>query len=257
MPACPLEQRVPDLLGRMTLEEKIDQLHQCGAGDTNPNNLPLLADQFRPTYGSFILNGAQPDLALRNALQRQVCRGIAAGDSRDLRGRRHPRLPDDLPDSARAGLLVESGTGAPGLRRRRGGGPGPGRGLDLCADGRHRGGCPLGAHCRDLWRVPLCAASIYCEAAVRGYQGLGAGTPPALAACLKHFAGYGNSEGGRDYSYTDISPQRLWEMHLPPFAAGVKGRRAHGHERLQRPERRAGQRQPPPADGDSPQSVGV
>ena len=67
----PLEQRVRDLLGRMTLEEKIDQLHQCGAGDTNPNNLSLLADQFRPPYGSFILNGAQPYLALRNALQRK------------------------------------------------------------------------------------------------------------------------------------------------------------------------------------------
>src|SRR2546430_2434000 len=66
-----IEERVADLLSRMTLEEKIDQLHQCGVGDTNPNNLQLRADEFRPTYGSFILNGPA-DLALRNELQRRA-----------------------------------------------------------------------------------------------------------------------------------------------------------------------------------------
>lgn len=36
-----VEQRVADLLGRMTLEEKIDQLHQCGLGDANPSDLAV------------------------------------------------------------------------------------------------------------------------------------------------------------------------------------------------------------------------
>jgi beta-glucosidase len=44
----------------------------------------------------------------------------------------------------------------------------------------------------------------------------------SVAACLKHFVGYGMSEGGRDYHASDISAQSLWETYLPPFEAGVK-----------------------------------
>ena len=43
-----------------------------------------------------------------------------------------------------------------------------------------------------------------------------------VAACLKHFAGYGACEGGRDYGYTEISRQTLWDTYLPPYEAGVK-----------------------------------
>lgn len=74
----PVEARVEDLLGRMTLAEKVDQLHQSGVGDTNRNNLQVRADEFRPTYGSFILNGP-PDLALRNALRRRAVESSRLG----------------------------------------------------------------------------------------------------------------------------------------------------------------------------------
>src|SRR6187402_1394062 len=50
-----VEERLEDLLSRMTLEEKIDQLHQGNVGDTNPNNLAARSDDFRPTYGSYII----------------------------------------------------------------------------------------------------------------------------------------------------------------------------------------------------------
>lgn len=43
-----------------------------------------------------------------------------------------------------------------------------------------------------------------------------------IAACLKHYVGYGASEGGRDYVYTEISPQTLWDTYMPPYEAGVK-----------------------------------
>ena len=43
----------------------------------------------------------------------------------------------------------------------------------------------------------------------------------SIAACLKHFVGYGESEGGRDYHATDVSAQSLWETYLPPFEACV------------------------------------
>ena len=36
-----------------------------------------------------------------------------------------------------------------------------------------------------------------------------------MAACLKHYVGYGASEAGRDYVYTEISAQTLWDTYLP------------------------------------------
>src|SRR5882762_9592785 len=68
----PVEQRIADLLGRMTFEEKIDQLHQSGIGDTNPNNLAQRGDKFHATYGSFIIGGPPTVLATRNAFQKRA-----------------------------------------------------------------------------------------------------------------------------------------------------------------------------------------
>lgn len=59
------------------------------------------------------------------------------------------------------------------------------------------------------------------EARVRGFQGNDLADPLTLAACTKHFAGYGFSEAGRDYNTVDISPQRLREIVLPPFRAAA------------------------------------
>ena len=64
--------------------------------------------------------------------------------------------------------------------------------------------------------------SVFCEAAVRGYQGDDLSDPNSIAACLKHYVGYGASEAGRDYVPTEISDQTLWDTYLPPFEAGVK-----------------------------------
>ena len=43
-----------------------------------------------------------------------------------------------------------------------------------------------------------------------------------IAACLKHYIGYGASEAGRDYVYTEISPQTLWDTYMLPYEMGVK-----------------------------------
>lgn len=60
------------------------------------------------------------------------------------------------------------------------------------------------------------------EARVRGFQGADLGDPTTLAACLKHFAGYGFAVAGRDYHTTDYSAHTLYNWILPPFEAGVK-----------------------------------
>jgi beta-glucosidase len=66
----------------------------------------------------------------------------------------------------------------------------------------------------------LCSAMA--AAAVRGFQGKQFSAPDSIAACLKHYAGYGAAMGGRDYQYTEISERTLREVYLPPFRAGVQ-----------------------------------
>jgi beta-glucosidase len=58
-------------------------------------------------------------------------------------------------------------------------------------------------------------------AQVRGFQGNRIGSPDHLLACVKHFAGYGAAEGGRDYDAANISDAQMWNVYLPPFKAAV------------------------------------
>lgn len=56
-------------------------------------------------------------------------------------------------------------------------------------------------------------------AMVRGYQGADCSDPTSMAACIKHFVGYGAAEGGRDYNSTMISERSLRNTYLPAFKA--------------------------------------
>lgn len=218
----PVAERVADLLGRMTLDEKLDQLHQCGLGDTNPNNLAQRADEFRATYGSFIVGGP-PEivLATRNAVQRRAVEeshlGIPALFAADVIHGYRAITPIPLAQAcAWDPALVERACALAAAEARA-------HGIDWTF-------APMVDHCVDpRWgriaetfgESPY-AASVFSAAAVRGFQGAHLGGPDSVAACLKHYVGYGASEGGRDYVHTEISPQALWEMHLPPFEAGVR-----------------------------------
>jgi beta-glucosidase len=64
--------------------------------------------------------------------------------------------------------------------------------------------------------------SAMAAAYVRGYQGARLDAADSIAACAKHFVGYGAAEGGRDYNTTEISEHTLREFYLPPFQAAVK-----------------------------------
>ena len=64
--------------------------------------------------------------------------------------------------------------------------------------------------------------SAMAAAYVRGYQGSRLDAPDSIAACAKHYVGYGAAEGGRDYNSTEISEQTLRQFYLPPFHAAVK-----------------------------------
>ena len=63
--------------------------------------------------------------------------------------------------------------------------------------------------------------SAMAAAYVRGYQGARLDAPDTMAACAKHYVGYGAAEAGRDYNTTEISEHTLREFYLPPFHSAV------------------------------------
>ncbi len=64
--------------------------------------------------------------------------------------------------------------------------------------------------------------SAMAAAYVRGYQGSRLDAPDSIAACAKHYVGYGAAEAGRDYNTTEISEHTLRQFYLPPFHAAVE-----------------------------------
>ena len=64
--------------------------------------------------------------------------------------------------------------------------------------------------------------SAMAAAYVRGYQGSRLDAADSIAACAKHYVGYGAAEGGRDYNTTEISEHTLRQFYLPPFHAAVE-----------------------------------
>jgi beta-glucosidase len=63
--------------------------------------------------------------------------------------------------------------------------------------------------------------SAMAAAYVRGYQGARLDDPQSMIACVKHFVGYGAAEAGRDYNTVDMSERTLQQVYLPPFHAAV------------------------------------
>lgn len=69
----------------------------------------------------------------------------------------------------------------------------------------------------DPFLIGECGAAM-----IRGYQGKGLDDPDAVLACAKHFAGYSETQGGRDASEADISRRKLRSFFLPPFERAVR-----------------------------------
>lgn len=59
------------------------------------------------------------------------------------------------------------------------------------------------------------------RAQVLGFQGDHLGDPDHLLASVKHFAGYGAADGGRDYDSSYIPEEEMWNVYLPPFKAAL------------------------------------
>jgi beta-glucosidase len=63
--------------------------------------------------------------------------------------------------------------------------------------------------------------SAFAAARVRGFQGDDITDPQHVAACAKHYIGYGGAVAGRDYNTVEMANQTLHEIYLPPFSAAV------------------------------------
>ena len=64
--------------------------------------------------------------------------------------------------------------------------------------------------------------SLLAKAYVRGYQGNNMQGKNEILSCVKHFALYGASESGKDYNVVDMSRQRMYNEYLAPYKAAVE-----------------------------------
>jgi beta-glucosidase len=67
---------------------------------------------------------------------------------------------------------------------------------------------------------PYLGAAI-ARAQVLGFQGSQLGAPDKVLACVKHYAGYGAADGGRDYDSSYIPEEQMWNTYLVPFKAAA------------------------------------
>lgn len=219
-PGVSIDKRVEDLLSRMTLDEKVLQLSQYIVGlNTNENNTGEVITELPDGVGSYIY--FSEDAGLRNKLQRKAVEntrlGIPILFGFDVIHGFRTIYPIPLAQGCAWNPELVKELSAIAARESRMSGTdwtfSPM--IDVARDGR------WGRVAEGYGEDPYTNA-VMGVAAVEGYQGDTLSSTVNVAACLKHYVGYGRSEGGRDYTATDISRQSLWETYLPPYEAGIK-----------------------------------
>ena len=215
---APIEKRVEDLLSRMTLEEKILQMNQITLGkNLNENNIGN--ETAEPVLGSYITYVATDSENL-NAMQHRAVEetrlGIPVLFGYDAIHGFRTTYPIPLAQACSWNPeLVEKACAVSARETRMTGihwtfSPM----VDIARDGRW-------GRCAEGYGEDPYTASVFCAASVRGYQGEDLSDSTKVASCIKHYIGYGASEGGRDYVPTEISDQTLWDTYMPPYQAGI------------------------------------
>ena len=214
-PSLSVEERVADLLSRMTLEEKVGQLLMW---DARPDDLSFINTR-QPGSILHILGEKLEramDLAAENRLGIPLLVGEDAihGHSFWMGATIFPTQLG-LAASWNPDLLVQIGRVTA---------------EEAIPTGVHWTFSPVLCLTRDLrWgRVgetfgedPYLIGELG-AALIRGYQGQGLDDPKAILATAKHYAGYSETQGGRDASEADISPRKLRSYFLPPFERAAR-----------------------------------
>ena len=219
-PKAPIEKRVNDLLSRMTLEEKVMQLNQYTLGrNNNVNNVGEEVKKVPAEIGSLIYFETNP--ALRNSMQKKAMEesrlGIPIIFGYDAIHGFRTVYPISLAQACSWNPdLVEQACAVSAQEARMSGvdwtfSPM----IDVARDPR------WGRVAEGYGEDPY-TNGVFGAASVKGYQGDDLSAENRMAACLKHYVGYGASEAGRDYVYTEISKQTLWDTYLLPYEMGVK-----------------------------------
>ncbi len=211
-----IDKEVAELLSRMTLEEKIGQLHLISGEGGH------LSDHLRHTVTEGKIGGILNEVNLDtiNELQRIAVNesrmGIPLLIGRDVihgfrtvfpipLGQAASWNPDMIEKCARVSAKEAAASGVNWTYAPM---------IDIGRDPRW--GRVAETMGEDPWLTGKLA-----KAMVRGFQGDDLSKPGNIAACAKHFAGYGASEAGRDYAATNVSENELRNVHLPPFKAAA------------------------------------
>ncbi|WP_405235059.1 glycoside hydrolase family 3 N-terminal domain-containing protein [Lentisalinibacter orientalis] len=222
--ADPVGRRVAALLAEMTLDEKIGQMSQVNGGESYIHD--YLAEALRAGRVGSVLNEVDVDTV--NELQRIAVEesrlGIPLLIGRDVIHGFRTIFPIPLGQAASWNPELASACAAVAAREAAAAGVNwtfaPM--IDIARDPR------WGRIAESLGEDPQ-LASEFGAAMVRGYQGhrdssgqgAGLSTAGAIAACAKHFAGYGAAESGRDYATANVPENELRNVHLRPFRAAV------------------------------------
>lgn len=240
------EKEIRDIVSKMTLEEKIGQLQQCG---------PSLVGAFTVSFSELLdmmfdgrISEEEFGRLMSTAEQDFHEEDLRAGRIGSYNGIKDAetanRLQKIAVEETRLGIplifgydvihgyrtvtpipLAESCAWEPSLWER----TGRMAAEEATAGGVHMTFAPMVDVAKDArWgRVSEGAGEdvllngAYGAAKVRGFQSEDLTREDAMVACVKHFAGYGAGEAGRDYNRVDMSMQRFFEEYLPSYKACV------------------------------------
>lgn len=210
---------VTDLMGRMTLEEKIGQLNLPGAGDITTGqaaNSDIAAKIKKGQVGGlFNIKGVAKIQAVQRVAVEQSRLKIPLLFGMDVIHGYATVFPIplalscswDLPAVEKSARLAAQEASADGICWTFS------PMVDICRDPR------WGRVAEGNGEDPYLSCRLT-EAMVKGYQG-DLSRNDQILACVKHFALYGAAEAGRDYNTTDMSRVRMFNEYLPPYKAAV------------------------------------
>lgn len=210
-----VEQKINVILSQMTLKEKIGQLNQLNARFPDQN----LFEAIKKGQVGSVIN--VEDSALLTKMQRMAVSetrlGIPLLIGRDVIHGYKTIFPIPLGQAATFNTdLVKKGGRVAATEATEAGikwafGPM----MDISRDARW--GRIAESFGEDTHLTTQMAVAV-----VNGFQDNDLSKPTSVAACAKHFVGYGAVEGGRDYNSTNIPERQLRNVYLPPFEASIK-----------------------------------
>lgn len=210
-----IEKKIDALLEKMTLSEKIGQLNQ----QTGQGYSDGMVGQLRDGSVGSILNEVDPVVV--NKLQKEAVEnsrlGIPVIFARDVihgfktifpipLGQAATWNPELVKEGARVAAVEASSVGIRWTFSPM---------VDVSRD-------PRWGRIAESSGEDTYLNTVMGVAMIEGYQGDDLSKPGTMAACAKHFAGYGAAEGGKDYNTTWIPETQLRDVYLPPFEAAVK-----------------------------------